>query len=145
MDERTSRVIEEIKKYTRIKKFSVFICFSFLAASCITIVFYSIYSSNYVTKYVIDKDYIAGKKLQKVMTNPRIKFEYKEGQFYNIKASRAIHENNDSDVLLLDVEAKSDTKEIKSGKLIITNSGDDLYFSEKPVLIIKQPQNQKAS
>ncbi len=145
MDERTSRVIEEIRKYTRIKNFSVFICLSFLVAACITIAFYSIYSSNYATKYVNEKGYMAGKKLQKVMVNPRIKFEHKENQFYNISAREAIHENNDSDILLLDVEAKSDTKEIRSGKLVITNSGNDLYFTDKPVLIIKQPANQKPS
>lgn len=142
MDERTHRVIEELKKYTKIKKILVLFCSSFLVLAVVIILFYTIHNSKNLTKYIKSKNYLDNRKIEKIMVNPRIKFEYKEGQFYDISASKAIHEDEESDILLIDVEAKGQSQEIKAGKLVITDSGNDLFFTEQPILIIKQPKNQ---
>ena len=80
-------------------------------------------------------DWFDFNKVEKVMLNPKIKFEQNEGQFFNIEAKKAIHKD-ESIVELFDVKASGNSGSITAGNLLITNSGSNLHFSNNPVLTI---------
>jgi hypothetical protein len=130
-------IVKNIKTYSRVKKSLIFICISLVLASIISFSFFGFFSNSaairVISKYK-DKDIL---KTQKTMTNPRIKFEHSKGSYYFMKAQKAVHQD-DNNILLFNVEADGDLINIKSGELSITNQGNDLKFSESPVLIIKQ-------
>lgn len=105
-----------------------------------TFLFYGLDSTSNVIKFIAKAK--KSQQLEKVMLNPRIKFEYKEGQFYDIVASKAINKGQDN-VELFDVTATSNAGNIKAGKLLVTNDGNNLHFSDHPVLIIKESKNNE--
>jgi hypothetical protein len=81
-------------------------------------------------------------KTEKIMTNPRIKLQYGQGQLYNIQAKEAFHEDED-EVFLYDVFATGKIGNITSGQLKIYNSGDHLIFTKNPILILNKTKNEQ--
>lgn len=139
MQNRHDYVIKKIKQHHLIKSFLKLICISFLVLGICIFGFYGLRTNEQIMKFIASQKQ---EKFEKIMTNPRIKFEYNDNEFYDIKATKAVYKNDES-VLLSDVFAKGDSGNIKAGELLIQNGGDDLYFSNNPVLIIEQdaPKN----
>ncbi len=74
---------------------------------------------------------------EKIMTNPRIKFQYNETQVYHIKAKKAFHKN-EQEAVMQDVFATGDIGNITAGKLEIDEDGNHLVFTQNPVLILNK-------
>jgi lipopolysaccharide export LptBFGC system permease protein LptF len=134
MYNKNTYLVKKIRRYATIKKSTIVICFVALAGGVFTFLFYGFLTGEKAMRFIANQNY---EKMEKIMTNPRIKFEYSDNEFYNIKANKALYKN-DENILLYDVDAKGDMGNIKAGELLITNDGNDLYFSGNPVLVIKQ-------
>ncbi len=55
---------------------------------------------------------------EKIMTNPRLKFEHGDAQIYHIQAKKAFHKNN-QEAILYDVFATGEIGNITAGELEI--------------------------
>jgi hypothetical protein len=140
MYNKRSYVVKNIKIYSTVKKYLTFLCFALIFACGSSFVFFGFYSSSGAIKFIAkykDKNNI---KIQKVMVNPHIKFEHTKDDYYDVKAKKAIHKNV-NDFLLFDVVADGKAISIKAGELLVTNNGNNLTFSENPVLIIRKTSN----
>ncbi len=138
MDETTS-IIDGIKRRVKFRKILILICLIVLIFGLLSFLFYGFDTTNKAIKFISKKDQL--KKVEKVMLGPKIKFEYEDGQLFDIRASKAIHKD-ENDVELFDVEASGNLGDITAGSLLITNNGNDLHFSNNPVLIIKEVKNE---
>ncbi len=134
------KIINTIKNRIKIRKFLVFICLAALIFSLLTFLFYGFDTTNNAIKFISKKNQIDD--VEKIMLNPKIKFEHNDGQFFEIEAKKAIQKNK-NDVELYDVEASGDEGSISSKNLLITNNGNDLHFSGNPTLIIKETKNEQ--
>ena len=121
--------INKNKKNTRI----IFrICIIFLILSSVVFLFYIIDGKNValnITKY---KD-LEKNKSSKLMTNPKISFEYKNGNWYDIKGKTAQYKKN-GDITVKQVVTISNSGNIKSYRLDITDNGNVIIFNGKPEL-----------
>lgn len=137
-DEKIAEIVKGITKYTKVKNHLTKLCLFLAGISVLFFIIYGFMNSNQAIQFVADHEFDS-KKLEKVMTNPRIKFEYKENEFYDIKAGSAVHKDEgQDDILMFDVYAKSVSGNIKAGELLISDKGNKLFFSKNPVLTIKQ-------
>jgi hypothetical protein len=134
--DKTSSIINEIKKRTKLRKILALLCVFILVFGFLSFLFYGLNTTNNAIKFISKKDQL--NKVEKVMLNPKIKFEHKEGQIVDIKATKAIHKDQNQDIELFNVEASGDIGNITSGNLLVTNNGNDLHFSNNPILIIKE-------
>ena len=130
-----SQIIDNIKKRIKFKRFLVFLCIATLIFGIVSFLFYGFDATNNAIKFISKKNQIDN--VEKVMLNPKIKFEHSDGEFFDIEAKKAVHKNKD-DVELYDVKASGSKGAITAGSLLITDSGNDLHFSNNPVLIIKE-------
>ena len=134
-------IIGKINRQAIIRKRVIRTCLSLFTLGLLIFVFYIFGDTSQAIKFVADyaanKEHI--KEVQKVMTNPQIKFEHSKDNFYDITAKKAVHKSEE-EVLLFDVDVKGDSMTIKSGKLLISNEGNDLQFTDKPVLVLKTSQ-----
>ncbi|MES2677606.1 MAG: hypothetical protein V4612_04760 [Pseudomonadota bacterium] len=133
------QLIDAIKKRLKLRKILVFLCAIILICGLLSFLFYGFDATNSAIKFISKKDQIDN--VEKVMLNPYIKFEHDDNQFYDIKAKKAVHKNKD-DVELFDVKASGNKGDISAGNLLITNSGNDLHFSNNPILIIRETKNE---
>lgn len=140
VDDHITNIINGIAKYTQLRKKLTVACLVIAGLSVLFFILYGIFNSNQAIQFVTDHK-IDNKNLEKVMTNPRIKFEYKENEFYDIKANTATHKGGD-DILLNNVVAEGENGNITAGSLLITDNGDRLFFSDKPVLVMKQVKTE---
>jgi hypothetical protein len=140
MDE-TSVIIDDIKRRIKFRKVLVLLCIAVLIFGFLSFLFYGLNTTNNAIKFISKKDQL--NKVEKVMLNPRIKFEYKEGQIFDIKAAKAIHKDRNEDIELLSVEVAGDIGNITAGNLLVTNNGNDLHFSNNPILTIKEVRNEQ--
>ena len=139
MDE-TSSIINGIKRRVKLRKILTLLCLIVLIFGVLSFLFYGFDTTNNAIKFISKKDQI--KKIEKVMINPKIKFEYDDGQLFDIQASRAVHKD-ENDVELFDVKASGNAGDITAGNLLITNDGNDMHFSNNPILIIKEVNNEQ--
>ena len=138
MDLKTSLTIKRINLYFKIKKYLTALCYSFIACGVLIYIFYALNKTNQNYKLVSDykknpEQFIA----EKIMTNPRIKFQYSDNQIYEIEAKRAVHKDEE-EVTLFDVYASGQVGNITAGKLKINENGNHLVFTENPVLILNK-------
>ncbi|MFT6076924.1 MAG: hypothetical protein ACJA02_000368 [Myxococcota bacterium] len=133
------QTIKTIRRGLDLRRNLIYFCIAILFFSILSFLFYGIEASNSAIKFISRKNEIS--KIEKIMLNPKIKFEQSEGNFFDVVAKKAIHKNKD-DVELFDVLANGDRGNITSDNLLITNGGDDLHFSGNPVLIIKEINNE---
>ncbi len=144
-DEKIAEIVNSIAKYTKVKKNLTILCLFLAGISVLFFVIYGFFNSNQAIQFVADHKF-DNKKLEKVMTNPSIKFEYKENEFYDIKASSAIHKGgSEDDVLMFDVDAQGASGNIKAGELLISKQGNKLFFSKNPVLTIRQAKKDPST
>ncbi len=139
MDE-TSIIVTAIRRRTKFRKILILLCIAVLVFGFLSFLFYGFDTTNNAIKFMSKKDQIS--KVEKVMLNPKIKFEYDQGQIIDIKAEKAVHKDK-SDIELFNVQADGVRGNITSGNLLITNNGNDLHFSNHPVLIIKEVKNEQ--
>lgn len=136
-----NRIIKSIKFYSFVRRFLSLFCIILILGTIAALLIFGIYfghdSLQFIAKFKDKKDL----QIEKIMINPNIKFENQKNDYYTVKASKAIHQTG-NDILLFDVVADGSAINIKAGKVAITNDGNDLTFSDNPVLIIKQnPKN----
>lgn len=137
MYSRRRYIVETIKNYSSIKKYLSFLCILAIFIGLTSFIFFGFYINNGAIKFIAKHKDQKNLEIEKVMTNPTIKFEYSKNNYYNMTAKEAIHKN-DNDIELFDVIADGSEVNIKAGKLLVTNEGNDLIFSDNPVLIIKK-------
>ncbi len=130
------KIIKNINQQLKLKKLLFICCFLVLIISFLSFLFVWFNFNSKAIKFIANnKAKLA--EADKIMTNPRIKFEYEDGKIFNIQAKKAIHKDN-NDVELSNITANGDQGSIEAGKLLITDNGNNLYFSESPVLTIIQ-------
>lgn len=141
MDYNTQKVLKLIEAHSKIKNFLTYLSYFLIIGGLFIYIFYAINKTNQDIRVIsqIKKD---GKnyKIEKIMTNPRINFQYNKNEVYRIKASKAHHEDEEK-VVLYDVSASGNIGNITSGQLSITEQGDRLIFTKNPVLILNKTQN----
>ncbi len=137
MDINTEQILKIFNSHLRIKNFVTFFCYILIAGGLLTYVFFSFNYSNNI-KIVSDyKSKAENYKIEKVITNPRINFQYDNGQIYHVEAKKASHQT-DEEAILYDVFANGELGTITAGALKVNESGDHLIFSDNPVLILNK-------
>ncbi len=140
MDLQTLNILKRIDLHLKIKKILTITSYFFIVFGVLTYVFYALNKSNKKFKLVADyKKNPQNFESEKIMINPKIRFQYNDTQIYEIEAKRAAHKNNE-EVTLFDVFAVGDIGNITSGELQIDESGDHLIFSKNPVLILNNKE-----
>lgn len=138
MDERTEHVLKLIQSHSRIKNYLTWICYFGIISGVFIYVFYALEKNNNAVKLVKKYDQNPSNfTIEKIMTNPRMDFQYENGQIYHIKAKKA-HHIDEEKVILYDVFASGEIGKITAGKLDVEEQGDHLIFTENPVLILNQ-------
>ena len=130
-----SQIIDNIKKRIKFKRILVLLCIATLICGILSFLFYGLDATSNAIKFISKKNQIDN--VEKVMLNPKIKFEHRDGEFVAIEAKKAVHKNKE-DIELCDVKASGSKGSITAGRLLITDSGNDLHFSNNPVLIIRE-------
>jgi hypothetical protein len=134
-------IVNRIKRNVIIKQFLMLSCVLVIILGLTTFVIYALNNKNNAVKF-ISKGNEKNLKVEKVMVNPEIKFEHSEDNFYDITAKKAIH-IDDNNIELFDVTAVGAAGNIKAGRLLVSNNGNNLYFSDNPVLTIIQNKNEQ--
>ncbi len=137
MDHRTEQVLELIQSHLRIKNYLTILCYAIIVGGLFIYIFYA-FSQGRIIKLVHDYEKNPeGYKTEKIMTNPRIKFQYNDTQIYNIRAKKAFHKD-EQEVFLYDVFATGEIGKITAGELKIDEEGDYFVFTKNPVLILNK-------
>ena len=138
MDLRTSIALKRINLHGQVKKYLTILCYICIVAGIFIYVFYGLNKKNQSYKLVSDYQKNPEKfQVEKIMINPRIKFQYNDNQVYEIKAKRAVHKD-EQEVTLFDVYANGAMGSITAGELKINEEGDHLVFTQNPVLILNK-------
>lgn len=136
MDSITINILKKINLHLKIRKFLTIFSYFLIIGGFSVYAFYAISSKN--AQYKLVSDYKKNSQhyvMEKIMTNPRIKFQYSNDQIYEIEAKKAVHKN-DEEFTLYDVYGIGDIGNISAGQLQIDDKGDHLVFTENPVLIL---------
>jgi len=137
MDLRTQQILQIFKSHIRIKNFVTFGCYTMIVGGIFTYVFLSLNYRNNIKIVSNHKNNLHNFKIEKVITNPRINFQYNENQIYRIEAKKASHQSDD-EATLFDVFASGALGKVTAGELKVSENGDHLVFSKNPVLILNQ-------
>jgi len=143
MDLRTALALKRINLHIKVKKYLTILSYFLIIAGILTYIFYAINKGN--QKYKLVSDYQKNPEkfqIEKIMINPRIKFEHSENKIYAIKAKKAVHKN-EQEVTLFDVYATGEAGNIIAGQLVINDDGNHLVFTQNPVLILNQTENEQ--
>ena len=142
MDLETQKILQIFHSHGRIRNILTLLCYGIIVSSLFIYVFYAFNQSRNIT---LVSDYSKGikqYKTEKIMTNPRIKFQYSNGEIYNINAKKAFHKD-ENEVLLYDVFAEGNIGKITAGELKVDEDGDHLVFTKNPVLILNKTEQQQ--
>lgn len=140
MDLKTQQVLKLINSHHRIRRFLTALSYSLIVGGIFIYVFYGFNRTSHNIKLITNyKKNPEQYTTEKIMVNPRIKFQYNDGQVYDIKAKKAHHESNE-EVMLYDVFATGDIGNITAGQLQIDEQGNHLVFTKNPVLILNKIQ-----
>ena len=105
MDIKTEKVLANIQSHSRIKDIITIVCYVLIAGGLLTYIA-SAFNKSKTIKLVNDvKENKKKYQTEKIMMNPRIKFQYSDNQIYNIRAKKAFHKD-ESEVILYDVLPK---------------------------------------
>ncbi len=144
MDLETQKTLKIFHSHHRIKRFLTNLCYAMIIGGLFIYIFYAFTHSRTIKLVTEYEKGIKEYKTEKIMTNPRIKFQYSDNQIYNIRAKKALHKD-ESEALLYDVFAEGDIGKITAGELKIDENGDHLVFTENPILILNKnkPETKK--
>lgn len=141
MDDKTQQVLKLIQSHSKIKNYLTILCYLLILGGIFLYVFYAFNKTSQNIKLVSQyKNEAKRFKTEKIMTNPRIKFQHTDSQIYHIKAKKARHVNEE-EVMLFDVFATGEIGNITAGALKIDDNGDHLVFTQNPILILNKTQN----
>jgi hypothetical protein len=135
MDLRTEQILKLFKSHLRIKNFLITLCYFMIIGGIFVYIFYAFNRSHTIKLVNQFSKNPKAYEMEKIMTNPRIKFQYNETQVYHIKAKKAFHKN-EREAVMQDVFATGDIGNISAGKLEIDEEGNHLVFSQNPILIL---------
>lgn len=137
MDIKTEEILKLFYSHLRIKNFLTILCYCLIVGGVFVYVFYA-FNQGRTIKLVSDfKKKSKSYESEKIMTNPRIKFEHGDAQIYHIQAKKAFHKNN-QEAILYDVFATGEIGNITAGELEIDEEGDHLIFTKNPILILNK-------
>lgn len=140
MDSRTAFALKKINLHLKVKKYLTILCYFLIIAGAFTYIFYALNKPTQQYKLVTDyQKNPQNFQIEKIMVNPRIKFQYNESQVYTIKAKRAVHKD-EQEVTLFDVYATGEAGNITAGQLVINDEGNHLVFTQNPVLILNNTE-----
>jgi hypothetical protein len=142
MDSKTENSLKAFRSHIRIKKFLTILCYLLIFGGVFVYVFYAINKTGAIKLVREIKKKNDSYEIEKIMTNPRIKFEQGDDKIYHIRAKKAFHKNN-QEATLYDVFATGEVGNITAGELKINEEGDHLTFSKNPILILNQTNNDK--
>lgn len=137
MDQNTKKILERFQFHSKVKKYLTIFCYFSIISG---VLIYGFYAAKKGKSIKIVTDYKKNKKnfeIEKTMLNPRMKYQYKENDIYDIKAKKAFHKNN-SQAKFFKVNATGKIGNIKAGELNINEEGNRLIFSDNPVLILNK-------
>lgn len=137
MDLRTEQILKLFQSHLRVKNFLTILSYCMIVGGIFIYVFYALNRRDAIK---LVKDYKKNSneyKAEKIMTNPRIKFQYNDSQVYQIQAKKAFHQDNE-EALLYDVFATGEIGNITAGELKIDEEGNHLVFTKNPVLILNK-------
>jgi len=137
MDLKTEQVLQLIQSHLRIKKFLTTLCYLLIIGGLLIYVFYAFSQSRAIKLVNQYKENPQNFKMEKIMINPRIKFQYNDTQVYHINAKKAFHKD-ESEVTLYDVFATGEIGNITAGELKIYDEGSHLVFTKNPILILNK-------
>ena len=137
MDLKTEEILKLFYSHLRIKNFLTILCYCLIVGGVFVYVFYA-FNQTQTIKLVKDlKKKSKSYDSEKIMTNPRLKFEHGDAQIYHIQAKKAFHKNN-QEAILYDVFATGEIGNITAGELEIDEEGDHLIFTKNPILILNK-------
>jgi hypothetical protein len=137
MDLKTEEILKLFYSHLRIKNFLTILCYCLIVGGVFVYVFYA-FNQTQTIKLVTDlKKKSKSYDSEKIMTNPRLKFEHGDAQIYHIQAKKAFHKNN-QEAILYDVFATGEIGNITAGELEIDEEGDHLIFTKNPILILNK-------
>lgn len=137
MDLQTEKILQLFHSHSRIKNYLTILCYFIIVSGLFIYIFYA-FSTSHAIKIVNEYQKNPTEyKTEKIMTNPRIKFQHSDAHIYNIQAKKAFHKD-ESEVQLYDVFAEGDIGKITAGELKIDEEGDHLVFTKNPVLILNK-------
>ncbi len=138
MDLRTMQILKSINLHTLIRRYMIMTCYALIGGGMALYIFIAVSKNNQKFKLVVDYTKDANHyKTEKIMMNPRIKFQYNEDEVYNIIAQKASHKD-EQEIILFDVYASGNLGNITSGELKIDEKGNHLVFTKNPVLILNK-------
>ena len=137
MDLKTEQVLKLIKTHLRIKNYLITICYGLIIFGLFVYIFSALNQSRTIKIINQYKENPDDFKIEKIMTNPRLDFQYNATQVYHIQAKKAVHADNQA-AIMYDVFATGDIGNITAGELKIEEEGDHLIFTKNPVLILNK-------
>ncbi|MBU6339186.1 MAG: hypothetical protein KGQ36_04340 [Rickettsiales bacterium] len=142
MDEHTLKVLKIIESHLKIKNYLTVFCYFLIVGGVLFYIFHAINKTNNSIKIISNYQSDPKKyKTTKIMTNPRIDFQYNDNEIYHIEADKAYHEN-EKEVTMYKVHANGKIGDITADTLQITDEGNHLVFSGHPVLILNSTEKK---
>jgi len=137
MDQNTQQILKRFKSHLKIKQYLTVFCYISIAFGFFIYIFYAAKQGKTV-KIVTDyKEKKENYQTEKIMTNPKINYQYNKEQVYHIEAKKAFHKNN-SEANFYEVSAVGELGTITAGELNVDEEGNRLIFTDKPVLILNK-------
>ena len=134
-----NKALQIINNHKKIYKFLIISCYLAIAI-CLTVYITYFFKKSQNIKIINDiKKNPNVLKVEKAMTNPRIRIQHDDENIYEIRAKKATH-NADQEVSLEEVFAEGKIGKISAGELRVEDGGDHLIFSKNPVLILNQTE-----
>lgn len=137
----TEQALKLFDSHSRIKTIITSLCYFFIVAGAFIYIFHALNQNNKIKLVKKIKDKSGSYQTEKIMTNPRIKFQYDDNDIYHVQAKKASHKDN-QEILLHDVFATGELGNITAGSLEISEEGDHLIFTKNPVLILNNIKKQ---
>lgn len=141
MDLKTQEILKAINLQGKIRRILTVLCYFLILGGIFIYVFHGFSRSKNIKLITQYKDEAKNYKAEKIMTNPRIKFQYDDAQIYDIKAKRAFHKD-EKEMTLYDVFATGETGNITAGELKIYEEGNHLVFTKNPILILRNVEGE---
>ncbi len=140
-ESQTLKILSRINLHQKVRKILIIFSYFLILAGILTFIFFTLNKKNQKYKLVSDfKKNYKNIENEKIMINPKTRFQYNENDIYDIVAKSAKHRNNE-EVTLFDVFAEGKIGNITAGKLEISDNGNNLIFSQNPVLILNDVKN----
>jgi hypothetical protein len=137
MDLKTAEVLKIINFHLKIKKILTILSYFLIIGGIFIYAFHGFSRSRNIKLITQYREEAKNYKAEKIMTNPRLKFQYDDAEIYDIQAKKAFHKD-EKEMTMYDVFATGKTGNITAGELNIYDEGNHLVFTKNPVLILNE-------